>query len=419
MIEGFNTASSDVMHIDLNSCFATIEQQANPFLRGRPLVVAAYDSPGGCILASSTEAKKFGIKTGMRVKKAKEIYPGLLVLEPDPNKYRHVHLALRKIFKIYTNEFYPKSIDEFVLHFKGYPILEKKSMFEIGKEIKTRIKKDIGDFLTVSVGIGPSRFIAKTASNLKKPDGLEEINHKNFLDVYSKLGLTDLNGINVRNELRLGRFGIRTVIEFYNSPLWKLKAAFSSINGYYWYLRLRGYEIDSVEFSRKSFGNSFALPHSEGGIKELLPILQKLCEKTGQRLRSAGFKAKGISLLVAYRKNFPKGGGFWSAPYWHRSVTLEREIFDSRDIYDYALEILKTSGTAGPVHTLAVSCFNLKKEGSLQYELFEDMEKKKKLVNALDDINERWGDFVITPARMSLTGNLVKDRIAFGGVKEL
>lgn len=409
MIDDFNKKPSTVMHIDLNSCFATIEQQANPFLRGKPLVVAAYDSPGGCILASSIEAKRLGIKTGMRVKAGKLIYPGLLVLEPDPDKYRYVHLALREIFKNYTNNFSPKSIDEFVLDFAGYPALRGKNMFDIGREIKAEIKRDVGEWLTVSVGIGPSRFIAKTASNLKKPDGLEEINHGNFIDVYSKLKLTDLNGIAFRNELRLKGIGIRDVVDFYRSPLGKLKAAFSSINGYYWYLRLRGYEIDDVEFARKSFGNSFALPYSKGGIEELRPIAQKLCEKTGQRLREAGYKTAGVGVFVFYRDH----------SHWHKSRTLGKEIFDSRDIYKEVIKTLKESVLGKRVHTLAVSCFNLKNTKSVQCELFGDVEKKKKLVGAIDRINTSWGDFVVAPARMRLAGNLIKDRIAFGGVREL
>ncbi|MEK7470692.1 MAG: DNA polymerase IV, partial [Patescibacteria group bacterium] len=102
------------MHIDLNSCFATIEQQANPFLRGKPIAVGAYTTPNGCILAASVEAKRLGIKTGMRVKDGKVLYPKLIVLPSDPNKYRDVHLKLRKIISEYTNDFSPKSIDEFV-----------------------------------------------------------------------------------------------------------------------------------------------------------------------------------------------------------------------------------------------------------------------------------------------------------------
>ena len=124
----FNSKPSTVMHIDLNSCFATIEQQANPLLRGRPIAVAAYTTPSGCIVAPSIEAKKFGIKVGMRVREGKLLCPGLIILSPDPEKYRNVHIALRKILSDYTNNFFPKSIDEFVLNLEGYLSLPLKTV---------------------------------------------------------------------------------------------------------------------------------------------------------------------------------------------------------------------------------------------------------------------------------------------------
>ena len=114
----FNPEPSTVMHMDLNSCFATIEQQANPFLRGKPIAVAAFTTHKGCILAASVEAKRLGIKTGMRVMDGRAIYPKLIVLPPDPWKYRNVHLKLRNFISDYTNDFSPKSIDEFVLNMK-------------------------------------------------------------------------------------------------------------------------------------------------------------------------------------------------------------------------------------------------------------------------------------------------------------
>ena len=117
----FNPKPSTIMHIDLNSCFASIEQQANPLLRGKPIAVAAYTTPSGCILAPSVEAKRLGIKVGMRVKDGKLICPALKILSPDPWKYRNVHLGLRRLISQYTDDFVPKSIDEFVLNFEGYP----------------------------------------------------------------------------------------------------------------------------------------------------------------------------------------------------------------------------------------------------------------------------------------------------------
>ncbi|MBN1169302.1 DNA polymerase IV [Candidatus Woesebacteria bacterium] len=425
---GFNKAPSTTMHIDFNSCFATIEQQANPLLRGKPIAVAAYTTPSGCIVAPSVEAKKLGIKVGMRVKDGKAICPELVVLEPDPWKYRDVHLKLRKLISRYTSDFAPRSIDEFVLNMEGYLHLHKSNtakmlnsngqglplskyvMHSVAKEIKQKIKSEIGEWLTVSVGIAPNRFLAKTAAGLNKPDGLDEINCKNFRSIYSNLKLTDLCGIKFKNTARLNSVGIYTVNDFYDAPLWKIKAAFQSINGYYWYVRLHGWEIDDIEFGRRSYGNSYALPKPLKTPQELSPILTKLVEKMGFRLRRAGLKAKGIHLSVMYRD--------WS--YWHKAVTFEKELFDSREIYKKVFTILCRSSLKKPVRELAVSVFDLRDSDSVQLELFEDVVKKEKLVNSIDKTNERWGNYMITPARMLYADKtVVPDRIAFGGVKEL
>jgi len=409
------------MHIDLNSCFATIEQQANPHLRGKPIAVAAYTTPAGCILAPSIEAKRYGIKTGMRVKDGKALYPKLIVLPPDPWKYRNVHLGLRRLLSNYTYEVAPKSIDEFVLDFKDSPCSGKENPCrkQVAMEIKGRIKKEIGEWLTVSVGIAPNRFLAKLASQLKKPDGLEEINKDNFLNHYLKLKLTDLPYIKVRNAVRLNSVGIFSVLDFYQSPIWKLKAAFKSILGYYWYVRLHGYELDDVVFGRRSYGNSYALPAGRQAFQtpeQIAPILTKLVEKMGFRLRRAGYKASGVHLAVTFR----------DGSFWHKGVSFPKVFFDSRDIYRQAFKILcacpylkPACRQAGPVRDLAVSVFNLLKSGVSQLELFEDIEKRESLVKAVDEINERWGNFVLTPARMLSAATAVPDRIAFGNIKEL
>lgn len=410
----FNTKDSTILHLDLNSCFATIEQQANPHLRGKPIAVAAYPTPNGCILAPSVEAKRFGVKTGTRVKDGLSLCPNLIVLASDPWKYRHVHLKLKKLLQNYTNNFSPKSIDEFVLNLEGYPAL-KQGMHCVAREIKARIKAEIGDWLTVSAGIAPNRFLAKTAAGLHKPDGLDEIHKDNFQAIYKNLELTDLCGIADKNAARLASMGIYTVSQFYHAPFWRLKAAFASINGYYWYLRLRGWEIDDVTFARRSYGNSYSLPKPFTKFGELAPILQKLVEKTGARMRKAGYQACGVHLAILYR----------DGTHWHHGKALLEPIFDSRDIYKKAFQILLASPSGlscphqKPVANLAVSCFNLAKIKYPQLVLFEDLLKKERLVRATDKLNQRWGNFIITPARMLGTGRYVPDRIAFGGVKEL
>jgi DNA polymerase-4 len=222
----FNPKPSTIMHVDLNSCFATVEQQANPHLRGKPVAVAAYTTPSGCIIAPSVEAKKLGIKVGMRVKDGKAFCRDLIVLPPDPRKYRNVHIKLRKLLSSYTNKITPKSIDEFVLDLedflslphRGYPlkVVVQSSIYKAATEIKRRIKEEVGDWITVSIGVAPNRFLAKLAAGLNKPDGLDEINKDNYLDIYSTLKLTNLCGIKIRNAIRLNRFLQCTDLEVKN-----------------------------------------------------------------------------------------------------------------------------------------------------------------------------------------------------------
>ena len=405
----FNSKPSTVMHIDLNSCFASIEQQANPLLRGKPVAVAAYATPRGCIIAPSVEAKKNGVKVGMRVGEGKSICPDLIILPPDPWKYRFIHLKLRNLLAGYTNRLVPKSIDEFVLDFDEYPVLSGSSMRNVAGEIKLRIKREIGEWIRVSIGIAPNRFLAKLASSFNKPDGLDEIDRANFLNCYLGLELTDLPYIKLQNAARLNSMGIFTVLDFYNAPLWRLKAAFRSVCGYYWYLRLRGWEIDDVDFTRRSFGNSYALPNPLSSPREISPILSKLVEKMGSRLRKSGYRARGVHLAVFYKDGY----------FWHRGKNCGKIFFDSRDIFREAFGIFCESPYKKPIRNLAVSVFDLVKKDFLQLEIFSDISRKRNLIAAVDIANEKWGSFVVTPGRMLGTNSMVHDRISFGSVKEI
>jgi len=404
----FNPKSPTVMHIDLNSCFASVEQQANPKLRGKPIAVAAYDTPRGCIIAPSVEAKERGITVGMRVRDGKLICPDLIVLTPDPSKYRNIHLKLRSILEEYTDKVIPKSIDEFVLDLEGYPCFSK-GMTAVAREIKQRIQKDVGEWLRVSIGIGPNRFLAKLGAGLHKPDGLDVIDTTNVASIYAALPLMKLCGIKANNVARLNHVGIFTTTDFYHAPVWKLKSAFASIVGYYWYVRLHGWEIDDVEFERGSFGNSYALPDTRSTPEELSPLLTKLCEKSARRMRIHGFRCRGIHVSLLYR----------NGNHWHKGMTLPTHVFDTRDIYKKAYRILCMSPYRMAVANLAVSCFSLEKSLYTQGELFSEMGKKENLVKAVDAINDKWGDFVITPARMMGLSEKIVDRVAFGNIREL
>src|ERR671915_589714 len=348
------------------------------------------------------------VKTGMRVMDAKLLYPKVIVLTPDPSKYRFVHLKFRKIFQDYSPDISPKSIDEAVIDLTHTLSLFKGTVVDIGKEIKKRFREEIGEWMQCSIGVGTNRFLAKLAASLHKPDGLDIIDHSNVLAVYKRVKLLDLSGINTRFQARLNAYGIFTPMEFYNAPLDLLKRqVFQSILGYYWYLRLRGHEIDAIDFQRKSFGNTYALQKQTNDKRELVKLLMKLCEKTGRRLRRANYSAQGVHVACVYI----------DLSYWHIGRKFDVPVYTTRDIYIKALRLLNSSGYPKRVRNLAVSVYDLIPTTSEQLELFAS--PTHAVSDAMDKINDRWGEFVITPALMMGMEDIILDRIAFGGVKEL
>ncbi len=399
-----------IMHIDLNSCFAMIEQQANPLLRGRPVVVAAHATPNGCVLAASVEAKKFGIKVGMSVRDANFLSRTIIVREPDPPKYRDVHIKFRTIFHDYSPNVTPRSIDEAILDFTGTPAL-KTGLVEIAKEIKNRMRKEIGDWITCSVGISTNRFLAKMGASLHKPDGLDVITPNNLDQMYQSLTLTDLYGINTRYQARLNTCGIFTPLQFLQTDEQTLrKKVFGGVVGYYWYLKLRGWEIEDREYERKSYGQQYALHHPTADPKEISRLVMKLCEKMGRRLRRSESAAQGIHVACVYNDH----------THWHRGHKIDTPLYTTQELYKKAQWILNEQPEKKIVRLLAVSCFNLIPSKKSQMSLFdEEDDKLQKISDAMDTINDRYGEFVITPALMMKMDTEIKDAIAFGGVREL
>ena len=399
------------MHIDLNSCFATATQQAFPHLRGKPLVMAAYNSPRGCVLAPSIEAKRFGIKTGMRVMEAKMLCKDVIVRTTDVTLVRDIHIRLKKITGDYSTVVAPKSIDEVVIDFSAIGPVLKRPLTDIANEIKQRIKKEIGEWMVCSVGIGTNRFLAKTGAGLHKPDGLDVIDHINLRKVYSRLKLIDLCGINHRFQARLNINGIFTPLQFLDAPLPLLKdRVFQSIVGYYWYKRLRGHEVDDIEFSRKSFGQDYALGKQTANPEELSKILMKLSEKMGRRLRRSGQAANGINVAIIYN----------DYTFWHRGRMMNRPMYSTGELFRATQLIFNQQPERKTVAKISVSCYDLIPSKKSQLSLFDEgLDRSRKISDALDSINNKYGEFVITPALLLGMDNKVVDRIAFGAVKEL
>jgi DNA polymerase-4 len=442
----YNYAQPLVMHIDLNSCFAIIEQQSNRMLRGRPVGVAAYDTPRGFILAASYQAKAKGVKLGVNVQQAREMCPGIIIVTPDPAKYREAHRRFKELMLEYTSDVAPKSIDEFVLHLANSPVVRSgKTMEQIGHEIKEKVAERLGEAVTVNIGIGPNRFLAKFAAGFGKPDGMTRIDHSNLEQIYDGMDLVDLPGINVRYRRRLQMYGINSPLEFLQADRRTLeKVIFKSITGYYWYLRLRGYEIDKYESKRSSIGHQYALPHKTWDRDELARLLLKLCEKVGRRLRKVGMAAKGIHLYISFinYQNVPNrdngflgGENLESKRAWHRGEKLEYNLYSTESVYKAAKHLLDQAELYNKVRGMAITTFNLEPVDPEQLNLFEvetdevpldpslrplrKMAAQRRLSDALDVINNRYGEFKVTPAAMMDMQGEILDRVAFGNVRDV
>ncbi len=444
----YNPSPPRVMHIDLNSCFAIIEQQSNRLLRGKPVGVAAYDTPRGFVLAASYEAKRTGIKLGVNVQEARQLCPGIVIMTPDPSKYREAHRRFKELMFEYTSDVVPKSIDEFVLDLSGSPAVRAGlSMEQIGLEIKDKIRERLGEAVTVNIGIGPNRFLAKYAAGFGKPDGMREISHANLKEAYERMDLVDLPGINVRYRRRLQMYNINTPLQFLAADQRLLqKVIFQSIHGRHWYLRLRGYEVDKYESKRGSIGHQYALPHKTADREELAQFLLKLCEKVGRQLRSVGASAGGIHLylsFMSYQEGNPRNNGFLggenlaSKQAWHKGKKLSYRLYSTSSIYQAAKSLLDRAELYGLVRGIAITTFNLapmdpeqmnlfdpegigsKAEGITGLQEYKSFARERRLSDALDGVNNRYGEFVVTPATMMDMQGTILDRIAFGSIRDI
>lgn len=408
-----NTAEPYLMHIDLNSCFTTIEQQANPLIRNKPVAVAAYTTPNGFILAASYEAKALGIKLGLNVRQARELCPDIVVLMPDPPKYRAAYRRFKEVLLEYTSAVTPKSIDEFVIDFRGsQAIREGKTMEHIGYEIKQRLRERIGEYVSVNVGIGPNRSLAKLAAGLHKPDGLDIIKASNLEATLASCQLVDLPGINRRFKARLFAAGITNPLEMYQAdPNFLRNEVFFSKLGDYWHARLRGWEVDDVEWGRKTIGHQYALKEKTYDRDKLCQLLMKLSEKTGRRLRKNSLVAHGIHLDLRFANH----------TYWSHGQKLERALYATQDIYRAAADMLLGIGQfPDNVSLMSVHVFNLQDKSPEQTGLFDNFQlHQRRLADAADQINNRYGEFTAVPAVMADMKKVIIDRIAFGSLRDI
>lgn len=380
-----------VMHIDMNAFFAAVEQQSNPALRGQPVAVVGSQQRT-IILTASYEARRFGVKTGMRLGEARALCPQLR-LQPAHNRlYTHVSTHIIDIFRDYTPLVEVFSIDEAFLDVTGSLRLYG-STERIAYLIKSRIKARFG--LTCSVGVAPNKLLAKLASEMQKPDGLTVIAPQRIAEVLESLPIGELCGIGRRTEEKLHLLGIHTCGELGRFPIRVLRSRFGVIGER---LSLMGRGVDPSPVvpqeespDVKTVGHSMTLRQDVETREEIARFLLQLAEMVGRRARRYGVTGRTVTLTLRY-------ADFTT---FSRQQVQGTEISLSEQIYCAALKILDGLVLTQPVRLLGVRLSQLQHR-ERQLLLLPGERERQLLTAALDEVNDRHGEFAV------MSGNLLK-----------
>lgn len=391
-----------ILHVDMNSYFASVEQQANPFLRGKSVGVCAYLSPNGTIIASSVEAKAKGIKTAFRVTDAKVLDPHIVLVENEPAKYRAVTTRIFSILREYTDNFEPYSIDEAFIDVTN-AVNSFAAADKIGEEIRQRIFSEVGEWLKCSIGISWTKFLAKFAGDTAPKGGTKIISPDNLAESLD-CGVTEAWGIAKGLERRLRMLGITTLNELRLADAIRLKKNLGMV-GYYLWANVNGQEISVVTKGAtppKSIGHSYCLPKQTTDHEYLDKILYKLCEKTGRRLREKQLEAQRLSLHIVLR----------SGESFQQSETVAERLFTTEEIFAVALKHFQAMELSASVRMIAISVSRLSPVTG-QLSLFTSNTKGRSVTEALDVINDKYGEYTVVKGAMFGTKELAHDRIGF------
>ncbi|RLQ91126.1 DNA polymerase IV [Falsibacillus albus] len=379
-----------ILHVDMNSFYASVEMAYDPSLKGKPLAIAGNpEERKGIIVTCSYEARKYGVKTTMPLWEAKKKCPQMIIMKPNFERYRAASKGMFDILRTFTDLVEPVSIDE------GYMDItesyELGSPLDIAKSIQNRIMEQLD--LPCSIGIAPNKFLAKMASDMKKPMGITVLRKRDIPTILWPLPAGEMHGIGSKTAEKLKGINIETIKELAEGNDIQLKQVLG-ING----IRLkdkangidsRAVDPDSV-YDFKSVGNSTTLPRDVSNQQELLNVLKELSSKVSHRLRRKNALAKNISIMIRYkdRKTIT------------RSRKLKNPIVKPEEIFAAASQLFIEHWNGNAVRLLGVTGQDLieEEDAFMQMDLFsyEKEAEKEPLYKAIDTLNQRFGKGSIT-----------------------
>lgn len=374
-----------IAHLDMDAFFASVEQQSNPALRGKPVAVTGRGNRG-IVTTSSYEARAYGVKTGMNRYEAVQKCPALIFVEANNSRYTDTSRWFVNLCRKFTPMVEVFSVDEVFLDLTG-SVRRFGPARKIISNIRQTLLKEKG--LTFSAGIGPNKLIAKLLSDLKKPAGLTQVDERDVPGFLENMPVGELCGIGQKTEKKLLYLGIRTCGELGRADPVLLKRHFGVIGPT---LVRMGQGRDSSTVvpledcpDPCSVGHSMTFDHDISSKEVLKAQLLRLCEMVGRRARQGDFAGKTVSLTIRY-KDFTT---------FTRQTSLKTAINKTRDIYAAADSILNSLTLTQPVRLLGISLSKLANTPK-QLSLFEEEKKQQQVTHAMDRVNSKFGDFTLT-----------------------
>ncbi|MDF2386132.1 hypothetical protein JMG10_31990 [Nostoc ellipsosporum NOK] len=413
------------LYLDLNSYFASVEQQLNPDLRGHPVIVAPVDSDTTVAIAASVEAKRYGISTGTPVWEAKRLCRDLRITPARHEKYVEFHEAvLAEIWK-HVPVTHVCSIDEVACRLLDNEN-DPAAAVALAHRIKAGIRMHVGECLTSSVGIAPNRLLAKLASDMQKPDGLVVLTADKLPQCLYPLRLREIAGIGAKMEKRLAQDGILDIRQYCERRPRDAGNAWGGVNGdRLWYL-LHGVELPDKPTQSRTIGHSHVLSPQKRGLEPTRLTARRLALKAASRLRRKGYRAR---LLVLHGKFEDDKSG------WRASIRLPdtQDSFVILHALDQLFPRLAEAGRGRPggfrLRMVGVTLCEITAVEGEQGSLFAALDPDDPLARetrtlalsrAMDRINHRFGRNAVSVGPLH-GGRIdrVGTKIAFGRIPEM
>ena len=413
----------DWLFLDLNSYFASVEQQEDEKLRGRPVAVVPVMTDHTCAIAASREAKKFNIKTGTMIRDARQRCPQLICVLARHDVYVKYHHRVIEEVEHHLPVFKIASIDEMACQLTG-KWREPENALALAEKIKAGLARNVGECVTCSIGLSTNRFLAKVATDLQKPDGLVPLHPRHLPEKLAHLVPRDLPGIGPNMEKRLDLAGIRTFEALWQCAPKQLHALWHGIGGERFWYALRGVELPDEPTQRSTVGHSHVLEPAQRPAHLAEAVGRRLLLKAASRLRRMEYLAGAMSLSVRLDKG-PRLEAEMRFPPVSDSTTFQ-------GIFTRLWAQVMQEGGGAPVKKVSVALNHLAPAATAveQPDLFdqkktakelsaEQKEKRKRLSAAMDAITREFGRDAVTTGIIPGEGSsFTGTKIAFNRVPE-